>query len=115
MARQGNLNFHGHFNGPEYDPAIDHERLAGQMQRVFDLMIDGNWRTLSEISDATGDPAASVSAQLRHLRKPRFGSFVVDRRARGDRARGLFEYRLTKPPNESERQHGSAETEAAGI
>lgn len=41
-----------------------------------------------------GDPAASVSAQLRHLRKPRFGGFVVEKRPRGDRERGLWEYRL---------------------
>lgn len=83
-----------HFNGPEYDPQHDHARLTGQILRVFSLMRDGVWRTLSEISDRTGDPAASVSAQLRHLRKPRFGSYMVERRARGDRNNGLFEYRV---------------------
>jgi len=57
-------------------------------------MSDGDWRTLSEIGEATGDPVASVSAQLRHLRKRRFGAYIVDKRSRGDRALGLFEYRV---------------------
>ena len=89
-----------HFNGADYVPEFDDARLVGQMQRVYDLMIDGRWRTLQQIADATGDPHASVSAQLRHLRKPRFGSFVVERQPRGDRTRGLFEYRLIAPAKE---------------
>jgi len=82
------------FNGPAYDPIFDKARLTGQILRVYNLMIDGNWRTLDEISRATGDPAASISAQLRHLRKEKFGRHIVDKRARGDRYRGLWEYRL---------------------
>jgi hypothetical protein len=58
------------------------------------LMSDGYWRTLDEIAHATGDPHASISAQLRHLRKPRFGAYVVEKRHRGAPARGLYEYRL---------------------
>lgn len=83
-----------HFNGPEYDPKHDKVRLTGQIQRVWDCMRDGRWRTLGEISAVTRDPPASVSAQLRHLRKEKFGAHVVERRARGDRDRGLYEYRL---------------------
>jgi hypothetical protein len=86
-----------HFNGPEYDPQYDLVRLTGQIKRVYTLMEDGRWRTLDEIHQGTNDPHASVSAQLRHLRKPRFGSHTVDRRARGDRSKGLFEYRLVIP------------------
>lgn len=82
------------FNGPEYQPRRDDIRLKGQIKRVFDLMRDGRWRTLDEIATATGDPAASVSAQLRHLRKPRFGGYVVERRSRKG---PLFEYRLILP------------------
>lgn len=83
-----------HFNGPAYDAPIDHGRLTKQHERIRVLMLDGAWRTLSEIADATGDPVASISAQLRHLRKPRFGSHIVERRARADRSAGLFEYRI---------------------
>lgn len=82
------------FNGPEYVPKIDDERLTGQVLRVFTCMKDSEWRTLSEIEELTGDPQASISAQLRHLRKPRFGNHTVNRRSRGDRAQGLFEYQL---------------------
>jgi hypothetical protein len=91
-----------HFNGPEYVPALDHDRLTGQIQRVYDCMRDGRWRTLDEIARETGDPQASISAQIRHLRKPRFGSFVTPKRRRGDPSDGLFEYRLLPPEEEDE-------------
>ena len=82
------------FNGSDYEQKFDHVRLTGQIERVFNLMQDANWRTLEEISKATGDPAASVSAQLRHLRKPRFGGHMVLKKPRGERSHGFFEYRL---------------------
>ena len=87
-----------HYNGPEYEPELDQVRLAGQTLRVFNLMRDGKFRTLEEIAVGTGDPAASVSAQLRHLRKDRFGGHTVNRQARGDRSQGLFEYQLIVTP-----------------
>ncbi len=40
------------------------------------------WLTLHELSLLTGYGEASVSAQLRHLRKPRFGGFAVAKRLR---------------------------------
>ena len=86
------------FNGPEYQTDKDHERLSHQHDRVRDAMLDQQWRTYSEIASITGDPENSISAQLRHLRKPRFGSWLVERRPRGNRDGGLFEYRLLAPP-----------------
>ncbi len=83
-----------HFNGDGYEPSRDDERLRGQIRRVYDLMVDGRWRTLDEIASRTGDPPASVSAQLRHLRKKRFGEFRVEKRRRGGESSGLWEYRL---------------------
>jgi hypothetical protein len=83
-----------YFNGSDYQPQLDFNRLNGQMNRIRNLMLDGQWRTLSEIQAITGDPAASVSAQLRHLRKPRFGSHLVTKRRRGEPSIGLFEYRV---------------------
>jgi hypothetical protein len=82
------------FNGPVYEPKFDQERLTGQILRIFDLMGDGEWRTLGEIEGITSDPPASISAQLRHLRKERFGSHTVNKRPRGDRENGLWEYQL---------------------
>ncbi len=82
-----------HFNGPVYEPPIDHGRLTKQLDRVREMMRDGQWRTLSEIEKITRDPPASISAQLRHLRKKRFGSWIVDKQRRGANS-GLWEYRL---------------------
>ena len=82
------------FDGPVYNPDLDQARLTGQIKRIFDLMKDNRWRTLTEISVRTGEPEASVSAQLRHLRKPRFGSHVVEKRRRGEGKSGLWEYQL---------------------
>lgn len=79
------------FNGSDYDQKRDGPRLTDQFHRIFDLMKDGKWRSLGEISAATGDPESSVSAQLRHARKPRFGSHTVEKKHEGD---GLFLYRL---------------------
>jgi hypothetical protein len=80
-----------HFNGSDYVPARDDDRLRGQQLRIWELMRDGRWLTLGQIAEGTGDPEASISAQLRHLRKPRFGSHTVNKRYRGD---GLFEYQV---------------------
>jgi hypothetical protein len=88
------------FNGSEYRADLDDARLTRQLERVRGLMLDGQWRTLAEIESRTGDPAASVSAQLRHLRKERFGSWIVEKRSRGERCAGYFEYRLL-PPREN--------------
>lgn len=79
------------FEGP-VDAHIDFDRLCGQIRRIFDLMKDGFWRTLSEIEQETGDPQASVSAQLRHLRKTRFGGHIIEKRRRNNG--GQWEYSL---------------------
>lgn len=68
--------------------------LAGQILRVFDSMQGGEWLSLPELRDRTGDPIASISAQLRNLRKPEFGSHTILRRRREPAERGLHEYHL---------------------
>jgi len=85
-------------HGGTYSRAFDYERLNAQQRRVYDLMADRKWRTLSEISAATGDPEASCSARLRDLRKSEFGGCTVDRRRRGEETRGTHEYRLSWHP-----------------
>lgn len=79
------------FAGSDYNHGRDSSRLSGQLLRVHGVMKDGQWHTLSEISCATGDPEASVSAQLRHLRKPRFGGHEIEKRYLGE---GLYQYRI---------------------
>ena len=88
------------FDGPVYDPALDDDRLRRQLGRVFALMLDGRWRSLQEIADVTGDPQTSISAQLRHLRKPRFGGHAVEKKRQAVLG-GTWLYRLviTRPSN----------------
>jgi len=79
------------FDGSDYDRDRDQGRLTGQIKRVHAAMIDGKWKTLSQIADLTGDPEASISAQLRHLRKPKFGAYTIEKKHLGN---GLYEYRM---------------------
>lgn len=82
------------FDGDTYDPKHDQVRLTGQILRIYLFMADGKWQTLNEICFITGDPQASVSARLRDFRKERFGKHTVNRRHRGQRRSGLWEYQL---------------------
>ena len=84
------------FNGADYEPDRDNPRLVPQYWRIFMLMRDGRWRTLRQIADEVMAPESSVSAQLRHMRKKRFGEHTVERVHCGD---GLYQYRLVE--NES--------------
>lgn len=82
------------FDGTTYNENMDGVRLSRQYLRVFEVMKDGDWRTLDEIAQITGDQQQSISARLRDFRKIRLGGHEVLRRRRGDAKRGLFEYRL---------------------
>ena len=82
------------FGGDTYDPFYDEDRLTTQLGRVYRAMRSGDWFTLGELADLARGSEASVSARLRDLRKPECGGHTVERRARGDRGRGLFEYRM---------------------
>lgn len=84
------------FNGSDYEHERDSPRLSAQLGRIWECMKDRQPRTLREISEITGDPQASISAQLRHLRKPRFGGHTVLKTHLGN---GLYVY--TVIPNVS--------------
>lgn len=63
----------------------------------------GAWLTLAELTKLTHYPPASISAQLRHLRKPQYGAHVVEKRRREMEEVGrieergaVWEYRLVK-------------------
>ncbi len=78
----------------ERDPALGRlrraqrraARLRTQMQVIRDVMLSASecdtWLTLHEIAALTRYGEASISAQLRHLRKPRFGGHRVEKRRR---------------------------------
>jgi hypothetical protein len=95
--------FHRHFSGSDYVPKHDQKRLTGQIERVYLLLCGSGWLTLSEMEKALNDlhpehhhPQASISAQIRNLRKIQFGSHEIEKRPRGDRGNGLYEYKLLR-------------------
>jgi hypothetical protein len=79
------------YEGP-VNTVTDFDRLAAQTKDIFNLMKDGVWRTLAEIEAETGYPQAGVSAQLRHLRKLRFGGHTLRKRRRP--YGGAWEYKF---------------------
>ena len=77
------------------------------------------WLTLDELSKLTHYPPASISAQLRHLRKPEFGGYEVEKRQRvsGRILRGedfgtVWEYRLQRGVPRTPRQRDLAQGKA---
>lgn len=90
-ANKADIQMTIRFDGETYDHERDASRLAKQYKLVFELMQDGEWRVLREISSVTGAPEASVSARLRDMRKKKFGSHVIEKR---HIEKGLFQYRL---------------------
>ena len=98
------------FNGSDYVPERDDERLTGQILRVATCMMDGQWRGLADIEAITGDPAASISAQLRHLRKERFGGHTVHKEYLGG---GLWHYQLIM--NTKEKRNGKDTQQAQDL
>ena len=85
------------------------KRIARRRQRdvLCDVMLSARqcetWLTLDELAKLTHYPPASISAQLRHLRKPENGGYVVAKRPRavGKVLRGedfgtVWEYQLRR-------------------
>jgi hypothetical protein len=101
------------------------ERLPRRRQRdvLCDVMLGARqceaWLTLEELSKLTHYPPASISAQLRHLRKPENGGYVVEKRPRalGRVLRGedfgvVWEYQLRRAARRrilGVRVHGGAQ------
>lgn len=88
------------FKGSDVIEGYDTARLTGQRLRIRDLMADGVYRTLREISDVTGDGESSVSAQLRHLENQH--GYFKHKRRRGLETNGCWEYTVVKVPLNSE-------------
>ncbi|GAC1640127.1 MAG: hypothetical protein NVS9B14_21540 [Candidatus Acidiferrum sp.] len=80
----------------EHYNEADKPRLATQLEVIQSVMKSarelGAWLTLAELGAMTRYPEPSISAQLRHLRKK---GLVVEKRIRGEREHGLWEYRVS--------------------
>jgi hypothetical protein len=84
------------FDGAGVETRADAVRLTKQIAAVFDAIADGRWRTLKAIAFLAQCGEASASAQLRNLRKGRFGAHAIERK-RSEKENGLYVYRLVKP------------------
>jgi len=90
------------FQGSNYDPALDGERLAKQLDRVYRIIKDGKKRSLQRIqTDIYGeygikDPESSISAQLRHLKKKQFGCHTIKKERAKTKTHGTWLYWLEK-------------------
>jgi hypothetical protein len=80
-------------------------RVRTQRDVVRDVMLSANecgaWLTLAELGAMTRYPATSISAQLRHLKKPKFGNYELEKQPRvaadAENGHGVeWEYRLTR-------------------
>ena len=79
------------FFGDDYQRERDYTRLAEGMRLVYRHMRDEQWHTLEDISEATGVPEASASADLRSLRRPENGGYYIEKVFV---KKGLYKYRL---------------------
>lgn len=86
---------HPEFDGKTYEPAEDKDRLSNALARVYDLMRDGEWRTLGEIARFANCSEAGASARLRDLRKDKFREMYPNKDVESRRVEGgLFFYRV---------------------
>ena len=83
------------FQGDDYQYKRDGKRLGAQLQRVFDVMKDGKWRSHEELRYAIWcstdkiEKGESISRQVRYLKT--VDGCDVERRYDGH---GLYRYRL---------------------
>ena len=95
-----------HFSGAGVETMADHDRLDFQFKEIKTLMKDGEWRSLQDIAQALKYPTASISAQLRNLRKFGYGSHTVNKKRRaGNMEGGTWLYQLVLNPKEAEAEH----------
>lgn len=87
--------------GPAFVPEVDEGRILTQMEKIKAYLLSTHqWYTLAEIEAYTGYPQASISSQLRHLRKPKFGAYTVTKRRRVEGG-GTWEYKLSARDDEN--------------
>jgi hypothetical protein len=79
------------------------------------------WLTLKELARFTRYGEASISAQLRHLRKARYGGFMIAKRQRAAAMRGvidepgvIWEYRMAAPVVVRRRKAGARTARTSG-
>jgi transcriptional antiterminator len=85
------LNDSAEFDGDDYDSDRDKERLTKQRDKIRMYMEGRNYLTVKEVAEVLNYPENSVSAQMRNLRKEKFGGRIVHREYFGN---GLYKFKL---------------------
>jgi hypothetical protein len=62
---------------PSVPPKTQREILRDVLLSATDC---GSWLTLNQLAEMTSYAQASISAQLRHLRKQQYGGWLIDKR-----------------------------------
>jgi hypothetical protein len=72
--------------GTAFTDEFDHDRWRSQHDVVRDILFSaaecGAWLTLAELAALTRFPEPSIAAQIRALRTPRRGEYIVAKRRR---------------------------------
>jgi hypothetical protein len=79
------------FDGDDYVADRDNARLTNQIDKVRMYMENAGYLTVKQIAADLKQPEPSVSAQIRNLRKDRFGARTVNREYRGN---GCYAFKL---------------------
>lgn len=74
------------------NPATNANRTDTVIGRTFELMRDGQWRTLTDISSETGDDPRRIASRLRDLRMTQYGGYSIDTQ---QQSAYVWKYRLT--------------------
>jgi hypothetical protein len=85
MFDNGSRSF---FHGETYSKGVDFERLKNNQQRVFFLMLDGQWHLPKEIQAVGG---AKGLTRVRALREAQYGGLTIEKERISS---GLWRYRL---------------------
>jgi hypothetical protein len=95
MSQDEMFNIVPDFDGFHYEPNKDKARLTKQIKKIYDVISSAKcWVTVDEINAhfVSPMPENSIQAQLRNLRKEKFGGHNVVGRYRSETR--IFEYRL---------------------
>jgi hypothetical protein len=73
------------------------EKRKGRIKALYELMSDGEWRTLVEIHEILGGNPTSIGVQLKQFRRPEFGAWTISKRHRGPSSELCYEYKMELP------------------
>ncbi len=92
----------GRFDGSDIEPP-DIPPLSTQHLRVRAAALAWHgWFAMEELAHSIDEPAGSTERQVRYLRAERFGSYLVEKRRRGESR--TWEYRVVPPVREPTQQ-----------